>query len=161
MMNLTVPFRLKYRSVNLRELVEACLRIVEQRITYQGVKVVCRISSKVKDVWVDAERMEQALVNLLLNALEALPKAGRIFISSKASSEDGESWVHVRVADNGHGIPKEKRQYVFDPFFSQKAGGIGLGLGNVKKIVEAHGGRVLVTERKPKGVAFTLVLPQK
>ncbi len=161
MMNLTVPFRLKYRSVNLRELVEGCLRIVEQRMTYQGVKAVCRLSSKVTDMWVDPERMEQALVNLLLNALEALPKAGRIFISSKATMENGEPWVRIRVADDGPGVPKEKLPYLFDTFFSQKAGGIGLGLGNVKKIAEAHGGRVVVTERMPKGVAFTLVLPQK
>ncbi len=161
MMNLTVPFRLKHRSVNLRELVEGCLSIVEQRMTDQRVNAVYRLSSKVTDVRVDPERMEQALVNLLLNALEALPKGGRIFISSKASMENGEPWAYIRVADDGPGIPKEKRPYVFDPFFSQKAGGIGLGLGNVKKIVEAHGGRVVVTERKPKGVAFTLVLPQK
>ena len=60
----------------------------------------------------------------------------------------------LRVADDGPGIPLEKRSYVFDPFFSQKAGGIGLGLGNVKKIVEAHGGRVFVSERSPKGGRF-------
>jgi PAS domain S-box-containing protein len=161
MMNLTIPFRLNYRLVSLRELVEGCLRIAEQRITYQGVKVLCRLSGKVTEVWVDPERMEQALINLLLNALEALPKEGRIFVSSRASWEKGQPSVHIRIADNGPGIPKEKRPYVFDPFFSQKAGGIGLGLGNVKKIVEAHGGRVEVTERIPQGIAFTLVLPQK
>jgi PAS domain S-box-containing protein len=161
MMDLTVPFRLKYQSVNLGELVNGCLRIVEQRMAYQGVKAFVRLSSKAKEVRVDQQRMEQALVNLLLNALEAVPREGRILISSKSALEQEKSWVHIRVADNGHGIPKEKRQYVFDPFFSEKAGGIGLGLGNVKKIVEAHGGRVVVTGRKPKGTAFTLVLPQK
>jgi PAS domain S-box-containing protein len=161
MVNLTVPFRLKYRLINLRKLIEECLRIVEPRIAYQGTRVVCRLSRKVTDVWVDPERMEQALVNLLLNALDALPKGGRILISSRASWEKGEPWVQIRVADDGPGIPKEKRPYLFDPFFSQKAGGIGLGLSNVKKIVEAHGGRVVVTERMPKGVAFKLALPQK
>ncbi|MBI5247911.1 MAG: PAS domain S-box protein [Desulfomonile tiedjei] len=161
MMNLTVPFRLKSRLINLRELIEGCLGIVEQRMAYQGVKVFCRLSAKMTEVWLDPERMEQALVNLLLNALDALPKGGRLFVSSRASWEKGQPWVHVRVADDGPGIPKEKRRYLFDPFFSQKAGGIGLGLGNVKKIVEAHGGRVVVTERIPKGVSFTLVLPQK
>jgi len=161
MMNLTVPFRLKYRLINLRGLIGGCLRIVEQRIAYQGTRVVCRLSRRVTDVRVDPERMEQALVNVLLNALEALPNGGRIFISSRASWEKGEPWVQIRVADEGPGIPKEKRPYLFDPFFSQKAGGIGLGLSNVKKIVEAHGGRVVVTERIPKGAAFTLVLPQK
>jgi signal transduction histidine kinase len=133
---------------------------VEQRLAYQGVRASARLSSKVKDVFVDRERIEQALVNLLLNALEALPPAGRIIVSSRLTWEKGEQRVHIRVADNGPGIPKEKLPYVFDPFYSQKAGGIGLGLGNVKKIVEAHGGRVVVTARRPKGVAFTLQLPQ-
>jgi PAS domain S-box-containing protein len=161
MMDLTVPFRLNYRSVNLKDLVEGCLRMVEQRMAYQRVRAFTRFSSKVTEVFVDPERIEQALVNLLLNALEALPPAGRILISSKATCEKGETWVHLRVADDGPGISKEKLPYMFDSFFSQKAGGIGIGLGNVKKIVEAHGGRVVVTERLPQGIAFTLLLPQK
>ncbi len=161
MIDLTVPFRLKCRSVNLRDLVEGCLGIVEQRMAYQGVRASTRLTSEVGEVFVDRERIEQALVNLLLNALEALTTAGRIFISSKATWDAGKPWVHLRVADDGPGIPKEKLPYVFDPFYSQKAGGIGLGLGNVKKIVEAHGGRVVVTARRPKGVVFTLLLPQK
>ena len=161
MMDLTVPFRLKYRWVNIRELIESCLRIVDRRMKYQDVRATLRLSSEVRDVLVDPERIEQALVNLLINALEALPKGGRIFISSKTLHDRGESWIQIRVADDGPGISKEKLTYVFDPFYSQKAGGIGLGLGNVKKIVEAHGGQVMATPRKPKGVTFTLRLPRK
>lgn len=161
MMDLVAPFRLKCRSVNLRDLIEGCLRIVEQRMAYQGVRTLTRLDSKVTDVFMDPERIELALVNLLLNALDALPTGGRIFISSRATWEKGQLWIHIRVADDGPGIPKEKLPYVFDPFYSQKTEGIGLGLGNVRKIVEAHGGRVLVKERSPKGVAFTLLLPQK
>lgn len=161
MMDLTIPFRLKCRWVNLSEHIKGCLRIVEQRMASQGVRSSVRLSSEVGKVFVDPERIEQALVNLLLNALEALPTGGRIFISSRAVQDSGEPWVQIRVADDGPGIPKEKLPYVFDPLYSQKAGGIGLGLGNVKKILEAHGGRVLVSQRKPKGVAFSLWLPKK
>jgi signal transduction histidine kinase len=161
MMDLTVPFRLKIRTVNLRDLVKGCIRVVEQKTAYQGVRVFTRCSSKMKDAFVDPERIEQALVNLLLNALEAVPKGGRIFVSSKVIVKKGNPWVHLRIADNGPGIPIEKRPYVFDPFFCQKAGGTGLGLGNVKKIVDAHGGRIMIKGRKPKGVAFILLLPQK
>ena len=161
MMDLTIPFRLRCRWVNPSELVEGCLQIVEQRMAYQEVKASSRLSSEVGEVFVDPERIEQALVNLLLNALEALPSGGRIFISSKAVAENGEPWIQIRVADDGPGIPKEKLPYVFDPLYSQKAGGIGLGLGNVKKILEAHGGRVVVSQRKPRGVVFSLWLPKK
>lgn len=161
MMDLTIPFRLKIRLVDLRQLIKGCIKMVEQRMNYQGVRVITRFSSKVGTVSVDPERIEQALINLLLNALEALATGGHIFISTKWLQEKGKLWVCLRVADDGPGIPLEKRPYVFDPFFSQKAGGIGLGLGNVKKIVEAHGGRVFVSERNPKGVGFTMLLPQK
>ncbi len=160
MMNLTIPFHLKRRRVNLRGLIEGCLRIVDQRMIYQGVRCTTHLSPEVRDVLVDPDRLEQALVNLLINALEALPRGGRIVIGSTVFWDKGEPWTKIRVADDGPGIPKEQLPYVFDPFYSQKAGGIGIGLGNVKKIVEAHGGRVLVKIRRPKGVAFTVWLPK-
>lgn len=160
MMHLTIPFRLKCRWVSITVLVEGCLKIVEQRMVRQNVRASTRLSSKIKDAFVDPDRIEQAMVNLLLNALEALPKNGRIFLGSKSILKNGKPWLHIRLGDDGPGISKEKLPYVFDPFYSQKAGGVGLGLGNVKKIVEAHGGHVTVTARNPKGIVFTLELPQ-
>jgi signal transduction histidine kinase len=128
---------------------------------YQRVKASIRLSSKVREILLDPERIEQALVNLLLNALHALPRGGRIYVSARESWDEHGRWGEIRVADNGPGIPKEQVPYVFDPFYSNRAGGVGLGLANVRKIVEAHGGAVVVTQRKPTGACFTLRLPQQ
>jgi PAS domain S-box-containing protein len=159
MMDLTVPFRLKRRWINVRELVEGCLRIVEHRMKYQGIKAKIRLSTEIRDIFVDPERLEQALVNLLINALGALPRGGMVYVSSKALHDETRRWIQLTIADDGPGIQHEKLSYIFDPFYTEKEGGIGLGLGNVKKIVEAHGGSVFVTQRKPRGISFTLELP--
>ncbi|MCX5873319.1 MAG: ATP-binding protein [Deltaproteobacteria bacterium] len=161
MMVLTIPFRLKYEWVDTRRLIPDCLHIVELRMAYQEVHATIRLSSEIKKLFVDPKRIEQALVNLILNSLDVLHRGGRIFISSRITVANGQRWNDIRVADDGPGIAKEKLPYVFDPFYSQKPGGIGLGLGNVRKIAEAHGGRVLVQQRRNRGIVFTLRLPRK
>lgn len=161
MIDLTVPFRLSCQWVKTRSLIDGCLAIVEARRSYQGVNITTRLSRDATDIHVDPERIEQAVINLLLNALEVLPRGGNIYISARVSTANGSTWNELVVSDDGPGIPKEKLPYVFDPFYSQKGGGIGLGLGNVKKIVNAHGGEVLVKPRKPRGIRFILRLPQR
>ncbi len=161
MIDLTVPYRLSCQWVRTRALIEDCLEIVETRRSYQGINITTRLSKDLTDIYVDSERIEQAVVNLLLNALEVLPRGGNIHISTRVSASEGARWNELLISDDGPGIPEEKLPYVFDPFYSQKGGGIGLGLGNVKKIVEAHGGEVLVKPRKPRGIRFTLRLPQR
>lgn len=160
MMDLTTSFRLKYEWVDLRDLLKGCLDMIRQRMKLQGVTASMRLDSKLRALFADAQRMEQALVNLLFNAIEALPRGGRIFLTTRAVRIEGKDWVEIKVADNGPGIPKEILPYVFDPFFSQKIRGMGLGLQNVKKIVESHGGAVIVTPRRPEGVCFCLRLPE-
>jgi signal transduction histidine kinase len=161
MMDLTVPFRLKYKWVKTRSLIQDCLEIVEARRRFQGVRVSTKLSRNITDIYVDPERVQQAVINLLLNALDVLPSGGNIYIGTKVSANQGFNWNEILISDDGPGISKEKLPYVFDPFYSQKAGGIGLGLGNVKKIVEAHGGEILVAQRRPRGIKFKLRLPQK
>jgi PAS domain S-box-containing protein len=161
MMDLTVPFRLKYKWVKTRSLIQDCLEIVEARRRFQGVRVSTKLSRNITDIYVDPERIQQAVINLLLNALDVLPSGGNIYIGTKVSANQGFNWNEILISDDGPGISKEKLPYVFDPFYSQKAGGIGLGLGNVKKIVEAHGGEILVAQRRPRGIKFKLRLPQK
>lgn len=160
MMNLTVPFRLKCQWVNTAALIGDCLKAVETRRHLQGVKITRKLSKDITDIYVDPERIEQAVINLLLNALDVLTNGGNIYITTKVSNHRGGQWNDIHISDDGPGIPREKLPYVFDPFYSQKAGGIGLGLGNVKKIAEAHGGEILVAHRKPGGIEFTLRLPR-
>jgi signal transduction histidine kinase len=99
--------------------------------------------------------MKQVLINLLSNAVEASPVGG---IVSVATFQKGKN-LFLEVSDQGSGIPSLKKSDVFLPFFSTKKGGTGLGLTIVKKIIEAHRGRVEILDNPKKGTIFRIVLP--
>lgn len=110
-------------------------------------------------VWVRGDRylLERAGLNLLSNAVEASPRGGEVRLEV---ARDGE-WAVIRVVDRGHGIDAERLDHLFDAFKSTKRTGahIGMGLPNVKRIVEAHGGRVTVASERGKGSTFQMTLP--
>ncbi len=106
---------------------------------------------------VDTEMLQRALLNLLLNALEATGPGGEVRVSLRR----GETSLTVEIADNGCGISEENLSRIFNPFFTTKERGTGLGLANAYKIVEAHGGELTVESRPGEGSTFTLRLPQE
>jgi signal transduction histidine kinase len=106
----------------------------------------------------DAEQINQVLVNLLLNALDALPRGGKVHLSITALSEGG-GW-EVRVEDTGSGIPAEVGARLFEPFVTSKENGVGLGLSICKRLVEAHGGTIRATN-VPRGAEFAFTLPAR
>lgn len=104
----------------------------------------------------DGRRLRRALFNLVTNALDAVPRGGRIEIRSERSGDD----LHLTVSDNGRGIPREIRARLFDPFHSSGTpGGTGLGLAIVQNIVQAHGGRLKVESEEGEGTKVHLFLP--
>jgi two-component system sensor histidine kinase PilS (NtrC family) len=118
----------------------------------------------------DPGGVRQVLWNLLLNAAQALPEGGTIAIGARAApapqeglasgrsaGEEG-GWVELDVRDGGVGIPAAALEHVFDPFFTTKAGGTGLGLATVHRIVEEHGGSIRVQSAEGKGTTFTVRL---
>ena len=107
---------------------------------------------------VDHEKIEQAIVNVLLNSIEVVPNGSEIEIRTKQESRNGK-FIRVEITDNGPGISDEDLPYVFDPFFSNKKKGTGLGLSNVRKIVEAHHGTVKVVSREPSGIRLSFTVP--
>ena len=115
-----------------------------------------RLSEDLEQLRMDPHRMEQTLVNLLFNAIEAVPRGGRIYVTSGRTEFQGRQWGMISVADDGPGIPKELLPYVFDEKRNRR---IGIGLDNVKKIVEAHGGAVEANLRRPRGLRVSLRLP--
>ena len=111
-------------------------------------------------VRVDADQVGRALLNLLNNALEAMSeKGGRLAIKVTAAEEEGRPVVRIAISDTGRGIPPEDRAHLFEPYFSTRTGGTGLGLAVCKKIVEGHGGRIEVQSRVSRGTTMTVILP--
>ncbi len=161
MLDYAKPLSLKMQMGSLKKIIDSCLETIDVRIREKGIEVKKRYSDRrMGRLLFDGEKMEQAMINILINAVDAIQKGGVIEITSKTAPGNGAS-LRVEICDNGQGIPAEDLPFVFDPFFSRKKGGTGLGLVNVKKIVEAHGGRVDLVSRKPKGTILGFTLPVK
>ena len=146
-------------SVDLLELAEAALRIHQRTIEAKRVHLIRKHTSDLQ-VTAQAARILQLLSNLIANALEALPKGGRLTLCLKKTS----THVEVVIADNGSGIPPEVQEKLFEPFFTTKENkGNGLGLSLCKRIVEDHGGKMAVRSSvRPQrhGSVFKVCLPR-
>ena len=104
---------------------------------------------------IDASKMRRVLDNLIRNALDAMPSGGDLRISTRR----GDEWRRIEVSDTGVGIAEEDMANLFIPFYSRKAGGLGLGLVFCKEIVEAHGGTISVISDVDEGTNVTITLP--
>jgi PAS domain S-box-containing protein len=158
MLDFARPLRLNLEPASMNEIIDSCLEMMEAKIREKGIAVVKKYSRSIPNVPVDHEKIEQAIINILLNSVEALPDSGKIEVTTKQTLRDRRA-VKVEISDDGPGISNSDLPYVFDPFFSNKKKGTGLGLSNVKKIIEAHGGAESVVLRKPQGIRFSFTIP--
>jgi len=108
-------------------------------------------------ITIDKEQMKQVILNLLMNAIQAMPEGGRLRLGGQISEDN--HWVQLSIQDSGIGIPPEDMGKLFDPFFSTKEGGIGLGLSIAHRIIDQHHGRIEVTSNPNKGTTFAVYLP--
>ncbi len=149
------PPELQRAAIRIPELVDGVLRMAEERLRAQ--KISCRTEVRGDtEVFADPDQMRRALVNLVGNAVDAMPNGGTLSVSM-GSRPDGR--YSVVVEDTGVGIPAEGREKIFEPYFTTKASGLGLGLVLTKKIVDAHGGEIFVDSTPGKGTRIEVALP--
>jgi PAS domain S-box-containing protein len=160
MLDFAKPVQLVLESASIPSIMDACLEIMEARIKEKDLTVIKRYARKVPRIMIDHEKIEQVVLNVLLNSVEVLPPGGHLEIVTKQVRKDHPSLM-IEISDDGPGISPEDLPYVFDPFFSKKKKGTGLGLANVKKIIEAHGGTASLIIRKLRGTRVSLTLPLK
>jgi two-component system sensor histidine kinase FlrB len=128
----------------------------------EGLDVWFTAEAGAQELWCDAAQINEVLVNLIVNAAQAMPEGGRITVNAAPDRDAliGQPAARLSVSDTGAGIEPDHRSRLFDPFFTTKEQGTGLGLAIVHAIVEGHRGRVEVYSEVGRGSTFTIVLPQ-
>jgi len=154
------PVQPSLQPVPLRPLFEEALAAASQQAGpgAEHVSATVRVADDAATVRADARLLRQALVNLFLNAYQAMPRSGRLDVRSSRALADGRPCAEIVVQDSGPGIPAEIVDKVFQPFFTTKATGTGLGLAVVRRIVEGHGGTIELAQARA-GAEFRLRLP--
>jgi signal transduction histidine kinase len=141
--------------VRVPELLEGVLRMARERLASNGIS--CRREFEAGgDTMVDPDMMRRAALNLVINAIEAMPNGGELRLS--AGTRDDGKYAFV-VEDTGVGIHEMNREKIFEPYFTTKPSGLGLGLILTKKIVDAHDGEILVDSEPGRGTRIQVVLP--
>jgi PAS domain S-box-containing protein len=145
------------RALNLRQTIEDNLEIFQERLLRNRIKVETSFTESCPLVLADADQMSQVVINLVMNAIHAMPEGGLLRIALAPADE----MIQLTVGDTGHGIPQEAIKRVFEPFFTTKefGKGTGLGLTVVKDIIEEHQGSITVESEPGKGTTFTILLP--
>jgi signal transduction histidine kinase len=148
-------------SIRVREVIESALETFKDRISRSSVEIVRELDSE-GPMRGDPEKLRRVFINLVGNALDALEEshtpAGQIEVSAGENLAGSEVWVRVR--DNGPGMDAATADRIFDPFFTSKSNGTGLGLALTKKVVDAHGGSIEVTSAPSGGTEFLITFPK-
>lgn len=156
LLELVRPAHLKWQPVDLNEVIGHSLQLVSQDASGRDITLQFTAQPSLCRIQADPDRLNQVLLNLYLNAIQAIGREGIIAV---AVAECGDGRIKLSVADSGKGMTAEQLQAIFTPYFTTKADGTGLGLAVVQNIVEQHGGTILVESTPGRGAVFTLYLP--
>ncbi|MCS6287610.1 MAG: PAS domain S-box protein [Nitrospira sp.] len=143
-------------------LIREVLTLASHAMSSASIVVRCEVDPHVQKLWCDGAKMKQVLLNLVLNALQAMAEGGTLTLSARMAPEQilESPAIQLTVRDTGTGIPLELQSRVFDPFFTTKDHGTGLGLAIVHALIEAHHGRIDVESRPGHGTSFVMTLPE-
>lgn len=149
--------------VNMAEAIERCVVLSQHKLTLSNINLEKDVPADLPPVRGDFSQLQQCLINLIFNAIDAMPEGGRLALEARleAHIENAKREVRIIVADSGVGIAPIDIDHIFDPFFTtKKAGhGVGLGLSTVYGIIERHNGAISVTSKPDKGTRFVIDLP--
>ncbi|PYT04471.1 MAG: hypothetical protein DMF65_02010 [Acidobacteria bacterium] len=144
---------------DVNQLIEETLILVEKKMKQARVEVVREFDPRLPKVRARADQLRQVFLNLLLNAQQAMEKGGRLRVSTSLYEQALQPTVSVQISDTGRGIPEADIARIFEPFFSTRTKGTGLGLWVTQDIVRHHGGRIEVTSDEGQGTTFNVILP--
>jgi two-component system, NtrC family, sensor kinase len=141
---------------DLNQVIDRCVRLVQHKMEMAGIQLNLDLADDLPMAHCDPAQIEQVVLAMVINAIDAMPQEGNLWIGTHASVE----WIELIVRDDGMGIPAEHLPHIFEPFYTTKeSGGSGLGLAISQNIVERHGGQIAVNSALGQGTTFRIVLP--
>ncbi|HOD35025.1 MAG TPA: ATP-binding protein [Syntrophales bacterium] len=156
LLDLSRPMEIEKKPTRLEPLIEHTVRLADVHARKKGIIVRTEFSPEAPAVFADPDRIKQVLLNLCLNAIEAMQAGGNLTLTLGRYNE---KMARLDVSDTGAGVPRGDLENIFDPYYTTKSSGTGLGLAIVHRIVEAHGGEIRVRSESGRGTTFTMLLP--
>jgi len=160
-LDLTRPTQLDFKTVDLDEFIEKVISEFTLQFSEIGVKVVENYSQELKDVEIDSSQMQKAISNILQNSIQAMPRGGRIYVTTERKATKSVDMAVISIRDTGVGIPEEIQERIFDAYFTtrEKEGGTGFGLAMTRRIIDSHNGNIYVESMVGAGASFRITLP--
>ncbi len=159
LLSFSKPSPLVIGMSNINKVIKETLILVEQQAKQNGIRTELVLDPDIPNTEFDEKQVQQAFLNLMLNAVQSMTNGGTLTITSKAYFLTTRDYILIQIKDTGYGIPPEYIQKIFDPFFTTKPNGTGLGLTIVKRIITEHNGKISVESVPEKGTTFTIELP--
>jgi signal transduction histidine kinase len=164
-----VPAQPVFTAISVHKILDRCLLLAQHRVEGRLVTFDRRFQAEKDVLDGDGHQLEQAFVNLLLNAVESINANGSLTVTTELLADgegqlrenESKKWMRIRISDTGAGITEENMQRLFEPFFTTKQNGTGLGLAVTRRIIEEHNGTIQVESRPGQGTTFTILLPAK
>lgn len=156
MLHFAKPKAAHFKEEKINEVVESSLTIFQDKLKKGNISLIFQKGEGLPNVWIDAHQIQQVLINLMLNAIQAMEKGGTLTLKTFLGDVHR---VGIEVRDTGIGIPQSHLKKIFDPFFTTKSEGTGLGLSITLKILENHGATIDVESQEGKGSVFTIYFP--
>jgi signal transduction histidine kinase len=153
------PTHLVYGEIRLESILQHLVSLIRGEAQEQGIVVQMDLSPSLPLLQADENQIMQVFLNIMINAIQAMPQGGKLQIRVEETTTEGRKWVDVKFSDTGIGIRSDKIEKIFEPFYSTRQGGTGLGLAVAHRIIEDHGGMIHVESVEGKGSAFTVRLP--
>lgn len=151
------PSDINLQHVDIQTVFDTTLRLIQSDANQNSsTEISLEIASNLKTIYVDSDRFVQVLMNIYLNSIQAMPDGGSL--ATKAESRNDH--IVIVISDTGIGMTEEIKRQIFNPYFTTKSTGTGLGMAIVQKIIEAHNGEIIVSSKEGKGTEITIYLPQ-
>ena len=157
LLNFARQSRLEYLPTNLNEIIEGVLLFISQQPDTQQIKIQSNLDPNLPEIQADPQQIEQVILNLVINSIQAMPNGGEVTVRTKFYAE--KERVTVSIKDTGEGIPKEMHEKIFQPFFTTKVKGTGLGLTLCQETIIRHNGRIKFESAVEIGTIFIIELP--